>query len=143
MGVEPSRAGRDEVMAAIDKIGKARRDGQVRGFGDPSGATAAIATASAARKAGLEFTLPREGGLLGAGNMLIPKRADSPYAAEAFMDFVYDTPVAERLAAATGQLSPVQGVRQPLPRANLHRYPTLSAADERAMRSRYAEASGV
>jgi spermidine/putrescine transport system substrate-binding protein len=143
MGVDPSRAGREEVMAAIDKLEKARRDGRISGFGDPSGAAAAITTASAARRAGMDFALPSEGGLLGARNMLIPKRADSPYAAEAFMDFVYDAPVAARVAAKTGLLSPVAGVRQSFPRAKLHRYPTLSAADERAMRDRWAEVMGV
>jgi spermidine/putrescine transport system substrate-binding protein len=172
-GVDPTKANLDQINAAIDKIEEAQKAGQIRRFTGNDYTTdlakgnlhAAMAYSGdlvqlQADNPDLEFVFPDEGAMLFNDNMLIPKGAAHPYAAETMMNFVYDPEVAATIAAYVNYISPVKGVKEVIAkddpkiannplifppddiRAKLHNYPDLSPADERAMRARMAEVTG-
>lgn len=173
-GVDATNASLDQIMTAIDKIEEAQRAGQIRRFTGNDYTTdltkgnlwAAMAysgdlVALQADNPNLEFVYPEEGAMLFNDNMLMPAKAAQPYAAETFMNYVYDPPVAAKLAAYVNYLSPVKGVKEILldtdPElannplifppddvvARLHNYPALSPADETAMHERMAQVTGA
>ena len=98
--------------------------------------------------------------MLFTDNMLIPAKAEHPYAAETMMNYIYDPQVAAKIAAYVNYLSPVKGVKEVLLESDpeiannplifppqeivdrLHPYPALSPADERAMEDRMAQVVG-
>jgi spermidine/putrescine transport system substrate-binding protein len=173
-GVDPTTASIDEIMAAIDKIQEAQDAGQIRRFTGNDYTSdltkgnlwAAMAysgdlVALQADNPNLEFVYPEEGAMLFNDNMLIPAKAEHPYAAETFMNYVYEPEVAAKLSAYINYLSPVKGVKEILLQSSpdlannplifppddvvsrLHNYPALSPADETAMHERMAEVTGA
>jgi spermidine/putrescine transport system substrate-binding protein len=172
-GVNASEASIDQIMAAIDRIEEAQRAEHIRKFTGNDYTTdltkgnlwAAMAYSGdlvqlQADNPDLEFVFPEEGAMLFTDNLMIPKRAAHPYAAEAMMNFVYDPRVAATIATEVNYITPVKGVqellaetepelaRNPLifpsaaQREKLFPYPTLSPADEQAMRERMSEVVG-
>jgi spermidine/putrescine transport system substrate-binding protein len=109
----------------------------------------------------LEFAYPEEGSMLFTDNMMIPAKAAHPYAAETMMNFVYEPAIAAKIAAYVNYIPPVQGVQEIIAktdpklassplifpseaiRKQLHPYPNLSPADERAMEERMAQVTGA
>jgi spermidine/putrescine transport system substrate-binding protein len=173
-GVKPEHAGIDDVLKAIDRIDEASRAGQVRRFTgndyttDLAKGNVVIAMAYAADliqlkadNPDLDFAVPEEGAILWSDNMMIPKGAEHPYAAETWMNYVYDPQVAARITRYVGSITPVDGVREVLERTDpklagnplvfpddetksrLSGYPSLSSSEERRMNERYAEVTGA
>jgi spermidine/putrescine transport system substrate-binding protein len=60
----------------------------------------------------LRFVVPKSGGVLTADVMVIPRKADTPNEAAAWMNFVYEPGNAAKIVAATHFISPVDGVRE-------------------------------
>jgi spermidine/putrescine transport system substrate-binding protein len=173
-GVDSTNATLSQIMTAIDKIEKAQKAGQIRRFTGNDYTTdltkgnlwVAMAysgdvVALQADNPQLEFLYPEEGSMLFTDNMMIPAKADHPYAAETMMNYVYDPAVAAKIAEFVNYIPPVQGVKEivaqtapklansPLIfpsdaiRKKLHPYPNLSPADERAMEERMAQVTGA
>jgi spermidine/putrescine transport system substrate-binding protein len=174
MGVDASKAKIDEILKAIEKIGKAKADGQIRRFTgndyttDLSKGNTWLAVAYSgdlvqlhADNPNLEFVYPKEGSMLFTDNMMMPKGVEHPYAAETMMNYVYEPPVAAKLAAYVNYISPVDGIKSILEkqdpeiannplifppddvRNRLHPYPALSPADERTMQEAMAQVTGA
>jgi spermidine/putrescine transport system substrate-binding protein len=172
-GVKPEKAGLDQVMVAIDKIDKAQSAGQIRRFTgndyttDLTKGNVVIAMAYAADliqlkadNPDLDFAVPEEGAVRWSDNMMIPAKAEHPYGAEVWMNYVYEPEVAAKITAYVGSISPVDGIQDlvaetapelaenPLvfpdadTQARLSGYPDLSPADERQMNERYAQVTG-
>ena len=168
-GVKPEEAKLDDVMAAIDKIDEAQQAGQIRRFTgndyttDLTKGNVVIAMAYAADliqlkqdNPDLDFSVPEEGAVRWSDNMMIPAKAEHPYGAEVWMNYVYEPEVAAKICAYVGSISPVDGIQElvaktapdlaenPLvfpdaeTQARLSGYPDLlpagRAADERALR---------
>jgi spermidine/putrescine transport system substrate-binding protein len=122
-GIDPDEASEDDWMSAIDRIGEAAQSGQIRRFtgndyaGDlTSGNAAAVigwsgdAVQLQPSNKNIEWRMPTEGCILWSDNMVIPVGAPNPTAAEAFIDYVYEPPVAGQIAAEVNYVSPVTGV---------------------------------
>jgi spermidine/putrescine transport system substrate-binding protein len=173
-GVDASKATIDQLLGAIEKIDKANQAGQFRRFtgNDYTTDLAKGNTWLALAYSGdlvqlqsdnpnLRFAYPEEGAMLFTDNMMIPKGAAHPYAAETMMNYVYDPQVAAKIAEYVNYISPVKGVqeilaekdpklaRNPLifpdaaTRAKLHAYPNLAPADERRMQEAMAQVTGA
>ena len=172
-GVKPEEATIDDVMAAIDKVDEANTAGQVRRFTgndyttDLTKGNVVIAMAYAADliqlkadNPDLDFAVPDEGAVRWSDNMMIPAKAEHPYGAEVWMNYVYEREVAAKITAYVGSISPVEGIQDivaktapeiaenPLvfpdaeTQARLSGYPNLSSADERQMNERFAQVTG-
>ena len=66
----------------------------------------------------LEFVIPEEGATLWSDNMLIPQKPPHPYAAETFMNYVYDPEVAAKIAAYVNYVTPVMGAKEVLAKSD-------------------------
>jgi len=172
-GQDPTNASLDQIMAAIDKIEEAQKAGQIRRFTgndyttDLAKGNLWVAMAYSgdlvqlqADNPNLKFVYPEEGALLFTDNMMMPAKVQNPYAAETMMNYVYDPPVAAKIAAYVNYLSPVKGVKEILVKSDpkiannplifpseevvgrLASYPALSPEDERAMQDRMAQVVG-
>jgi spermidine/putrescine transport system substrate-binding protein len=122
-GIDATHATIDQITAAIEKIEKAQKGGQIRRFTgndyttDLSKGNLWVAMAYSGDIAGLqadnphlEFVYPDEGSMLFTDNMMIPAKAAHPYAAETMMNYCYEPDVAAKLAAYIYYISPVAGV---------------------------------
>lgn len=172
-GVKPEDAKLDDVMAAVDKIDEAQQAGQIRRFTgndyttDLTKGNVVIAMAYAADliqlkqdNPDLDFSVPEEGAVRWSDNMMIPAKAEHPYGAEVWMNYVYEPEVAAKICAYVGSISPVDGIQDlvaktapdlaenPLvfpdteTQARLSGYPDLLPAAERQMNERYAQVTG-
>ncbi len=164
MGVDPEKATIDQVLKAIDKVDQANRKGQFRRFtgndytqdltnGNVWLAMAYSGDVGQLKKdnPSLEFVIPQEGAMQWSDNMMIPQKAAHPYAAETFMNLVYEPEMAAKITEAVGYVSPVDGVKEVLDRtdpklaadptvfppadlvAKLRGYPNLNADEEQRM----------
>jgi len=126
MGNDPAKADPDKIHDALDKIEKARSDGQLLRFtgneylqGLESGDIAACVAWSGDvysldPKLGIKFMVPEEGGTQWFDSMVIPKGADQKREAETWMNYVYDPEHAAQITEWVGYISPVKGVREVL-----------------------------
>ena len=126
LGHDPAEADVDQINEALDKIEKAKDDGQVLKFtgndylqdlgrGDVKVAVAWSGDIySFETDADLRFVVPEEGGTQWFDAMVIPKGAKHKADAEAWMNFVYDPENAARITEWVGYISPVKGVREVL-----------------------------
>lgn len=126
LGLDPAKARRADVDKALDKIDKAKRDGQILKFtgneylrGLENGDIAACVAWSGdvyslPSDLGIKFVVPEEGGTQWFDSMVIPKGAPGKKAAETFMNFVYDPENAARITEWVGYISPVDGVKEVL-----------------------------
>jgi spermidine/putrescine transport system substrate-binding protein len=109
----------------------------------------------------LRFSYFEEGNMLFTDNMMLPAKVQHPYAAETMINFVYEPEIAAKIALYVNYIPPVEGVDElvrkqdpklaknqlvfpsPAVRAKLHAYPSLSDADERAMKEAMAQVTGA
>lgn len=125
MGVDPTNASIDQILAAIEKIQKAADAGQFRRFtGNDYSTDLAKGNIWVAHaysgdivqlqsdNPDLKFIYPDEGAMLFTDNMMIPAKAEHLYAAETMMNHVYEPEVAATLAIYVNYLSPVKGVQE-------------------------------
>ena len=123
-GADPAKDGTDPALAAIEKIDKASRDGQIRRFtgndfskdllkGDAwvSVGWSGDAIQLQADNPDIRFVQPEEGFMLWSDNMLVPVGAPQPYTAQKFIDYVYDPKVQANIAAYVNYVTPVDGVK--------------------------------
>jgi spermidine/putrescine transport system substrate-binding protein len=124
LGIDPSDAGEEDWIKAIDKIKSAAEEGQIRRFtgndygGDlTSGNAVAVigwsgdAVQLQADNPDIEWRMPSEGCILWSDNMVIPVGAPNPTAAEAFMNYVYDPENQAQIEAYVNYVSPVENVK--------------------------------
>jgi spermidine/putrescine transport system substrate-binding protein len=171
-GVDASKASIDQILGAIQKIDKANKAGQFRRFTGNDYATdlakgnvwVAMAYSGdliqlQSDNPDLRFAYPEEGAMLFTDNMMIPKGAAHPYAAETMMNYVYDPEVQAKITAYVNYIPPVKGVKEILAKKDpklaanplifppadvkLHPYPALSSADERKMQEAMSQVTGA
>jgi len=173
-GVDPEKATIDQVLKAIEKIDRANRDGQFRRFtgndytqdltnGNVWLAVAYSGDVGQLKKDNpdLEFVIPEEGAMRWSDNMMIPQKAAHPYAAETFMNLVYEPDIAAKITIAVGYVSPVEGVEAILQDkdpelakdptvfppaelvAKLRGYPNLNADEEQRMNEAMQQVAGA
>jgi spermidine/putrescine transport system substrate-binding protein len=130
-GKKPEDAKIDDVLAAIEEIDKANRSGQIRRFTgndyttDLTKGNLWVVQAYSgdliqlqADNPDLEFVIPEEGATLWTDNMLMPTNAQHYYAAETWMNYVYDPKVAARIAAYVNYVTPVTGAKEELAKSD-------------------------
>ena len=145
MGVDPTEANIDQILAAIEKIQTAADAGQFRRFTGNDYSTdlakgniwVALAYSGdivqlQSDNPDLKFIYPDEGAMLFTDNMMIPAKAEHIYAAEKMMDFVYDPEIAAKLAIYVNYLSPVKGVKEVVERTEpeIANNPLIFPSDE-------------
>jgi spermidine/putrescine transport system substrate-binding protein len=126
-GKDPATAKIDDILAAIEVIDKANRSGQIRRFTgndytqDLTKGNLWVAQVYSgdiiqlqADNPDLKFVIPEEGATIWSDNMLIPAKAQDPYAAEVYMNYVYDPEVAAKIAAYVNYVTPVKGAKEVL-----------------------------
>jgi spermidine/putrescine transport system substrate-binding protein len=132
MGEDPETfKGVDPALKAIDKIDKASKSGQIRGFtgneytkditkGDSwviygwSGDAVSLQ----ADNPNIRFVPPEEGFTLSYDNMQVPVGAPHAFTAEKFMDFVYRPEIQAPIAAEVNYVTPVKGVKEIIARTD-------------------------
>jgi spermidine/putrescine transport system substrate-binding protein len=127
MGIDASKATIDEIEKAIDKIGVAKNNGQIRRFTGNDYTTdlakgnvwVSIAYSGdlvqlQADNPDLEFIFPKEGAMLFTDNMMMPKHLSHPYGAELLMNYYYEPEVAAKVADYVNYISPVEGAKEAL-----------------------------
>lgn len=125
MAVDPAKATTAQVRAAVDKLVRQRKDGLVRGYfendyidalakGDLTISLAYSGDIFQLHDPDIRFIVPEEGGILWSDEMAIPKGAEHPADAHAWMDFVYDPEIAADIAAYVQYISPVPEAQQVL-----------------------------
>jgi spermidine/putrescine transport system substrate-binding protein len=169
-GVDASNANIDQILAAIEKIDQANKKGQFRRFTGNDYSTdltkgnvwLSLAYSGdlvqlSADNPDLAFAYPEEGSMQFTDNMMMPKGAEHPYAAEVLMNYYYEPQVAAKVAQYVNYISPVEGIKEFAPdiadnplifpsdaiREKLHPYPSLSPADEREMQGAMAKVIGA
>jgi spermidine/putrescine transport system substrate-binding protein len=173
-GKDPGKATVDDVLAAVETIAAANAKGQFRRFTGNDYTTDLVKGNVAVCLAwsgdiiqlqqdnpNLHFVYPDEGTVQVVDNLLMPKGAEHPYAAETFMNYLYDPEVAARLTKYIGYYSPVKGVREILSRTDpeladdplifppdevlrqTHLLPALTPAEERRVQEAMAAVTGA
>jgi spermidine/putrescine transport system substrate-binding protein len=173
-GIDPTHAKIGQILAAIEKISKANDAGQFRRFTgndyttDLAKGNVWVALAYSgdlvqlqSDNPNLRFAYPDEGAMFFTDNMMIPAKAEHPFAAETMMNFVYEPDIAAKIALYVNYLSPVKGVKDLVEKEDpklannplvfpseailnkLHPYPALSDADERTMKEAMAQVTGA
>jgi spermidine/putrescine transport system substrate-binding protein len=112
-------------MQSIDKIEKASKDGQIRKFtgneythdilaGDSSALLgwSGDAVQLTADNKNIKYTHPDVGYMVFTDSMQIPVGAPHAFAAEKFMDFVYQPEIAAEIEAYVNYVPPVKGVKE-------------------------------
>lgn len=115
----------EDWMAAINKVKKAKEDGQLRKFagndwtnellrGDVVASTGAAGDTYQLEQENPNVTwvMPSDGCIIFTNDMVIPVGAPNPTAAYAFMNFVYEPQNAAKITEFTHYLSPVEGVKE-------------------------------
>lgn len=129
LGTDPAGADIDDINEALDKVEKARDDGQILKFtgneylrslenGDVAASIAWSGDiAQLDPELGIKFVIPEEGGMQWFDAMTVPKGARNTVAAAKWMDYVYDPENAARITEWVQYISPVKGVREILEKA--------------------------
>ena len=130
-GSEPEKATKDQALAAIEKLDKASKDGQIRRFtgneytkdltkGDSwliigwSGDAVQLQ----ADNPNIKFVAPETGVHLWTDNMEIPIGAPAAFTAEKFIDFVYRPEIQAAITEYVNYVPPVKGAREILQERN-------------------------
>lgn len=122
-GTDPSRFTQAQWDKALERLRKARHDGQVRAFtgneyiqdlaaGNVVACEAWSGDVANAGNDDLVFVPPEEGMMIWADNMLIPNLATHTANAERWIDYYYDPEVAAKLADYNQYICPVKGAQQ-------------------------------
>jgi spermidine/putrescine transport system substrate-binding protein len=147
----------DDMLAAIAKIDKANKSGQIRRFTgndyttDLAKGNLWLAVAYSgdlvqlkADNPALEFVIPDEGAILWTDNMMMPQKPPHPYAAETMMNYVYEPAVAAKIAAFVNYVTPVKGAQEELAKTDpkLAKNPQIFPSDaDRAKLQGYPQLS--
>ncbi len=173
-GRDATNATLDDELEAIEYLARANAAGQFRRFTgndyttDLAKGNVALSLAYSgdmvqlqADNPDLRFAYGEEGAVLFTDNLVMPAKAEHPYAAETMMNHLYDPAVAAQLCAWVCYISPVRGVQEILARedpelaenplvfppdevrAKLQPYPSFSTADELAMKEAMAKVTGA
>ncbi|MEK6228364.1 MAG: spermidine/putrescine ABC transporter substrate-binding protein [Actinomycetota bacterium] len=125
MGKDPETGSLDDMLAAVEKIDKASRSGQIRRFtgneytkditkGDSwliygwSGDAVSLQ----ADNPNIAFVAPEEGFILSYDIMQIPVGAPHAFTAEKMIDFVYQPEIQAPIAEFVNYVTPVKGVKE-------------------------------
>ena len=122
-GADPSNFSQNDWDNAMDKLKKARNDGQVRAFtgneyvndlanGNIAACVAWSGDVAASDSEDLVFLPPDDGMMVWADNMLIPNMAAHKLNAERWIDWYYQPAIAAQLAAYVWYVCPVEGARE-------------------------------
>nr|WP_278259575.1 extracellular solute-binding protein [Nocardioides convexus] len=122
-GADPADFTDAQWQDAVDRVRKARSDGQIRAFtgneyiqdlaaGNVLACEAWSGDVAAADDPNLVFVAPEEGQMIWADNMLVPNLATHQGNAEKWIDYYYEPEVAARLAAYVWYICPVKGARE-------------------------------
>jgi len=170
-GKEPESASLDDAMAAVEKIEKASKDGQIRRFtgndftkdllkGDSfavlgwSGDSVQLQLDDPK----IKFATPEEGYMVFTDSMQIPVGAPHAFAAQKMIDFVYLPEVQAKITEYVNYVPPVKGVKEILIKENpevaenplifpdlsgAHNFKTFSAKEETELESAFQRAVGA
>jgi len=170
-GADPSDFTDDEWQKALDKLNKARSDGQVRSFtgneyiqdltaGNIVACEAWSGDVAAAEDENLVFVPAEEGLMIWADNMLVPNKATHKANAEEWINHYYDPEVAAKLAAFVWYICPVKGAQEAMEKVDpslvdnelifptektlsqTHAFMELDAKKEREYQRDFADAIG-
>jgi spermidine/putrescine transport system substrate-binding protein len=124
-GIQPDEATKDQALAAIEKVEKASRDGQIRRFtgneytrdlarGD---STAILGWSGDAVQLipdneNIKYRHPEEGFMIFTDSMQIPVGAPHAFTAQKMIDFVYRPEIQVALTEYIQYVPPVKGVRE-------------------------------
>jgi spermidine/putrescine transport system substrate-binding protein len=124
-GIQPEEATKDQALAAIEKVEKASRDGQIRRFtgneytrdlarGD---STAILGWSGDAVQLipdneNIKYRHPEEGFMIFTDSMQIPVGAPHAFTAQKMIDFVYRPEIQVALTEYIQYVPPVKGVRE-------------------------------
>lgn len=170
-GTEPEEATLDEAMAAVEKIEKASKDGQIRRFtgndftkdllkGD---SFAVLGWSGDSVQLQLDdpkirFSQPEEGYMVFTDSMQIPVGAPNAFTAQKMIDFVYQPEIQAKITEYVNYVPPVKGVRQILEKDNpevaqnplifpdlseAHNFKTFSPEEETELESAFQRAIGA
>jgi len=127
LGLDPSKATKDDCDAAIVEIKKAKDAGIIRAFKgneyaeDLKSGNIVLSMAwsgdivqAQPDKPSLAFNVATEGGMLWSDNCLIPKGAKNAYTAQVMIDFCYDPTIAAQVEEAVNYICPVKGAAEVL-----------------------------
>jgi spermidine/putrescine transport system substrate-binding protein len=123
MGYNPTTGTKAQMLEAIDKIAKARDEGQFRKVTGNSytedlelgdtwlavGWSGDVASSTAYAEGKLNWTIPQQGGMQWVDNAMIPVGASNAKGANEFLNYVYTPSVAAPLYEAINYEPPVQG----------------------------------
>ncbi len=135
-GADPADFGDDDWSDAMDKLRRARADGQIRAFtgneyiqdlaaGNILACVAWSGDVIAAGDPNLKFVTPDEGLMIWADNMLVPNLATHQGNAEKWIDYYYDPAVAAKLASWVNYICPVEGAQAEMEKID----PELAASE--------------
>ncbi|WP_296666487.1 spermidine/putrescine ABC transporter substrate-binding protein [Demequina sp.] len=121
-GANPADFTDDQWGTAIEKLSKARADGQIRAFtgneyindlaaGNIAACVAWSGDVAAAEDENLVFLPPEEGMMIWSDNMLVPVQGNHKANAEKWINNYYDPAVAAKLAAYVWYVCPVEGAQ--------------------------------
>jgi spermidine/putrescine transport system substrate-binding protein len=126
-GIQPEDATLDQALAAIEKLEKASKDGQIRRFtGNEYGqqilkgdSVALLGWSGDAVQLTIDdenirFKQPEEGFMVFTDSMQIPVGAPNAYTAQKLIDFFYDPEIFAPIAAYVNYVPPVKGVKEVL-----------------------------
>jgi spermidine/putrescine transport system substrate-binding protein len=144
-GVDASNATIDQILGAIEKIGKANDAGQFRRFTgndyttDLAKGNVWVSLAYSgdliqlqSDNPDLRFSYPEEGAMLFTDNMVMPAKVQHPFAAETMINYVYEPVVAAKICAYVNYISPVKGTKEVLAKTDpdLAKNPLIFPPDE-------------
>ena len=129
-GDDPSAVDDEVFNRAVDRIETAVESGQIRRFTGndyaqalTSGDLAACVAWSGdviqllADNPKLKWGVPADGGMIWTDNMFIPQGGSVP-TASTYMNYVYDPPVAAKIAAYVNYVTPVRGAKEELAKSD-------------------------
>jgi spermidine/putrescine transport system substrate-binding protein len=174
LGKDPANCTLDDAKAACAKIKKHRENGHIRKFtgndyaNDLAQGNIAVAIAwsgdiqgLAADNPGLRWIAPKEGAMMYSDNMLIPKTAEHPDLAAAWMNYCYDPAHSAQIVTAAPYISAVKGAGEALAkidpelaksplvnppeelRARLHVFKWLEDAEDQEFNRLFQDAIGA
>ena len=124
-GIQPEEATKDQALAAIEKLEKASRDGQIRRFtGNEYGPALARGDSTAVLgwsgdavqlipdNPNIKYRHPEEGFMIFTDSMQIPVGAPNAFTAQKMIDFVYRPEIQTALTEYIQYVPPVKGVRE-------------------------------
>jgi spermidine/putrescine transport system substrate-binding protein len=124
-GIEPEKATKDQALAAIEKLDKASKDGQIRRFTGNEytrdlerGDSIAIlgwsgdAVQLTAGNKNIAYSQPEEGFMIFTDSMQIPVGAPHAFTAQKMIDFVYRPEIQAAIIEYVNYVPPVKGARE-------------------------------